>query len=235
MRIRNESDGKLPTWRKGRLFAWSWLRIEWAAFCRHSLNAAISAGATGFHAAAPWFYLFVNWRDDEDRDRGCFEVRWADGTLRFEHPWVRDDWRSDDPWWRKAIRIPIADWLLGRVRYESTEGEPCEVFVPMAEGCYLATAKSVVHTHRRRWYWPAGRFETWKIDIPGGIPFSGKGENSWDCGDDGLFGISCPATTVEEAIGHTVASVLRSRARHGHDCKNTGREPVRICNEEASR
>jgi hypothetical protein len=70
-----------------------------------------------------------------------------------------------------------------------------------------------------------------KLDIPGGIPHNGKGENSWDCGDDGLWG--CGGDTVEEAIGHAVSSVLRSRRRYGHDSHGTGREPVHVVERQA--
>ena len=55
-----------------------------------------------------------------------------------------------------------------------------------------------------------------KVEIldKGGIPCPGKGESEWDCGDNNLQSLHCNAETVEEAIGHVVASVLRTRKRH---------------------
>jgi hypothetical protein len=51
------------------------------------------------------------------------------------------------------------------------------------------------------------------LDIPGGIPHEGKGENSWDCGMDGLFG--CSGATVAEAIANAVRHTQRDRERYG--------------------
>jgi hypothetical protein len=47
------------------------------------------------------------------------------------------------------------------------------------------------------------------------VPFPGKGENSWDCGEDASYGFGCAAETLEEGIGKFVASKLRDRGRNG--------------------
>ena len=46
------------------------------------------------------------------------------------------------------------------------------------------------------------------------IPVPGKGENSWDCGEDATFSLSCPSTTISEAIGEMVKSCMRTRERY---------------------
>ncbi len=140
------------------------------------------------------------------------------------------EWRRDDPWWRKDIVLHVVDWLIGRARCTTTKGEPSRVVIPMPEGSYLANATTESRVWRRRWYWPDRRHDSVWIDIPGGIPHSGKGENSWDCGDDGLFGTG--GDTLEEAIANVVRSVLKSRRRYGHDSKATGRTPSVILNEK---
>ena len=66
---------------------------------------------------------------------------------------------------------------------------------------------------RPRWPWPVRR-RTASIDVPKGIPHQGKGENSYDCGEDATFGLGCEAWTVDEAISKMVASVLKSRAKY---------------------
>jgi hypothetical protein len=53
------------------------------------------------------------------------------------------------------------------------------------------------------------------VDIPGGIPHPGKGENSWDCGMDGVYGLSCEATTVDEAVAAVHACATKNRERYG--------------------
>lgn len=46
--------------------------------------------------------------------------------------------------------------------------------------------------------------------------FMGKGENSWDCGEDGLYGCGSEGSSLEDAITKTVSIVLRNRRKYGH-------------------
>jgi DNA (cytosine-5)-methyltransferase 1 len=120
----------------------------------------------------------------------------------------RGEWRAVDPWWIRGVSIDLA--LV-----------PCEV--PMPEGKYPAVAKVERCTWKRpRWF---GRTEirAW-LDIPKGIPHAGKGENSWDCGDDGLFGIG--GASIDDAIENARRSVLRSRERYGNASDDTMREAL---------
>lgn len=218
----NLSDGRQATWRHGR----GWfgpLHVEWSAF--HTTNLLL-AGVwwRGFNVYARWFGLFIGW-GDTDRERAGWQVSWSDGTLRLSHPWVRqNEWRRADPWWKKDISLRIVDWLIGRSRCETIAGESHEVVVPMPEGSYRATVQHETRIWRRRWYWPESRRDSVYLDIPRGIPFAGKGESAWDCGDDGLFGIS--GDSVEDAVSSAVRSVMRSRRKYGHDSNGTGRTVV---------
>lgn len=222
----NLSDGKLPLWRYGR--AW-WGRLHWGwGFFKPTSLLLVGVGLRGACVYLRSFHFYVSWGDYEG-EHGRWEVGWSDGALRIEHPWVRPDgWCRSDPWWKHAIRLPIVDWLLGREECTTRESQPVDVFVPMPEGSYRAVATAVTHVLTRRWYWPSRRRESVWLGIPGGIPHSGKGENSYDCGDDGLWAIG--GDTIDEAIGNAVASVLRSRRRHGHDSKGTGIVPVAVVN-----
>ena len=47
------------------------------------------------------------------------------------------------------------------------------------------------------------------------IPHPGKGENSWDCGEDAIHSLTCQASTTHDAVGEIVKAVLRSRYRYG--------------------
>lgn len=132
-------------------------------------------------------------------------------------------WHHGQPWWRS--------WsfgkrqVMGRFNCDLAVEETGECRIPLPEGVYPATWERKVRTWRYRR--PLGSWRDrivglrtrvdYSIDIPGGIPIEGKGENSWDCGMDGLFGTG--GRSLEEAIGHCVEHVLRGRARYGgpHD------------------
>lgn len=226
----NLTDGKLPLWRYGRAW-WGRLHWGWNLFWPTSL-LLFGIGRRGCCLYLRWFGFYLQWSPSDDFcDRGRWEISWHGGCLWLEHPWVRQDgWCRDDPWWRKQCVLHVVDWLIGRDRCETTKGQPVEVFVPMPEGCYRAIATPETYVWRRRFYVPLRRRDDVRLDIPGGIPFSGKGENSWDCGDDGLFG--CGGDTIEDAIAQAVKSVLRARRRYGHDSKGTGRAPAVVLNAE---
>ena len=137
-------------------------------------------------------------------------------------------WRSGNfHWWRFMTGKPVHS-------KETIEG-PVDVLVPMPEGSYLARVTIERSTWKRpRWPWPTHehRYDLTVISRPGPdgpyvpepdeegntrsgyIPVPGKGENAWDCGGDGTFGMSGPGRTVEKAIGDVVASSLRERKRH---------------------
>lgn len=218
----NLTDGKLPLWRHGRAW-WRSIGWEWSVL-RSASSIGFAIGRRHASVRFPGFSFWVHGPHD-DTDRRAFEVRWMDGSLWLAHPWVRqDEWRSADPWWKKEVVLHVVDWMLGPAHCSTTKGNPFEIVIPMPEGSYRATATPESRVWRRRWYWPTRRRDSVWLDIAGGIPHSGKGENDWDCGDDGLWG--CGGETIEEAIGNAVASVLRNRRRYGYDSKDTGRHPV---------
>ena len=130
----------------------------------------------------------------------------------WTHP---GEWHSSTPRWRDGS-LDFADVLLGRRVVEERELERAEkVEIPMPEGIYLATVRlEHVETKRPRWF--GSSFRCARVDPETPIPVPGKGENAWDCGEDALYSSSVPdVRTVPEAVGRVVASVLRSRERHG--------------------
>lgn len=140
-----------------------------------------------------------------------------DWTIRLQ-PWTLDmEWNSKDPWWKRGVSLNIPDFLLGSPKHTQRVLEKLPVLVPMPERAYAGTCKVIERAWKRsRWPFPT-RLITTSIDMNEGeqIPFPGKGENSWDCGEDAIYGFSTPARTPEEAVGKLVASVLESRRRHG--------------------
>jgi hypothetical protein len=70
-------------------------------------------------------------------------------------------------------------------------------------------------TRRARWPWAYGVRESSWIEMPNPPQFAGKGENSWDCGDDGIYGAGSREVTAAGALGDYVKAVLRNRERYG--------------------
>lgn len=121
------------------------------------------------------------------------------------------------PGWEWRLRPRLTDRILGRVQFTTDKGEPRPIVIDMPEGEYQATIREVAITHKRPRSPRAQRFQRWDIDIPQGLPVPGKGENSWDCGEDAIYGSSFPqdGLNVAEAIAYIQADALRTRARYG--------------------
>lgn len=129
-------------------------------------------------------------------------------------------WRATDPWWMRWS-FNFKDALLGRLKYEKVvHGDLRPIRIPLPEGEYLAEAEFQTLTWKRR-HWPF-----WPLTITkqctevsvlswGGLPFEGKGENSWDCGTDGLFGYSCDGHSLIDAAVEGTRKTLENRKRYG--------------------
>lgn len=138
-------------------------------------------------------------------DRAAWWSLWCD-------PW---SWSSKTPRWRHGSWHPI-DTLLGRQNCQTRTIEERNVLVPMPEKAYEATAKLVEYTWKRPRSPFAKTMLRCEIEVPNGIPFEGKGENAWDCGQDATFGITTgECKSIPEGVGILVGSVLRSRVKNG--------------------
>ncbi len=124
----------------------------------------------------------------------------------------RDEWTRATPRYRNGSWHPI-DTFLGKHVYREGVGETHHVLIPMPEGGYPATIKVAADSWKRPLWFRVTRHRA-RVEIPSGIPHQGKGENSWDCGEDALFELTCAAASVEDAIGKVVASVLESRRKY---------------------
>lgn len=135
-------------------------------------------------------------------------IAFHDGLLvwtvwKSPHRWSsRDGWRSSS--WN------VDDLVRGKVTYASELVEERAVQIPMPEGTYPAIVKFTRDTWSRP-RWPTETVMRAHIAVPKGIPMKGKGENAWDLGDDATYGLTGPASSVEDGIGRLVASVLRDR------------------------
>ncbi len=142
-------------------------------------------------------------------------IRWFEGYLWIDLWYDPMESRSSDPrWWHIAI-CPV-DVLFGRAHYEQRELTKERVIVPMPEGGYAATVEIFESTWKRpRWpgFWRRMVRSTITPDIP--IPFPGKGENAWDCGEDSTHSMTGAYETAFEAAMALSKSVMKDRVRHG--------------------
>lgn len=181
---------------------------------------------------SPWTRRF---RIDKDSgDPNWYVARHYSLKFNYAGRWISGGWGELDgqwskgqPWWQEWTLSPHHLW--GRSTFEKIVEETGETVVPMPEGIYPATWERA-HYDRRHVRWPgtwldrlkddtADRRPSVSLDVAGGIPSWGKGENSWDCGMDGTFGISGNFPTVEDAVAGMVRAVLRDRRKNGgpHD------------------
>jgi len=139
-----------------------------------------------------------------------------DWNLRLE-VWADDScWNSKDRWWQsRTWRLDIVDTIFGRCTHSDRDLDETEVTISMPEGHYPATVRRFESTWKRpRWPWPwhrAVRSEVKPTEMA--IPVPGKGENSWDCGEDARYGSTSPADTVAKAIGNFVEGIWHDRLR----------------------
>ncbi len=120
---------------------------------------------------------------------------------------------SNEPRYRRGNLAVL--WPLGKQTYASVpDGDPVEVQIPMPEGNVPALVKwSKVTRGYKRWPWTTTKRRA-EIDPIVPVPIPGKGENSWDCGRDAIYGMHLAEGAhrgTEEAIGEFIASTLRLR------------------------
>lgn len=125
------------------------------------------------------------------------------------------EWSSKTPRWRHGSWHPI-ETLLGKATASEREIQRATpVTIAMPEGAYTGTVRLFESIWTRpRWPWPT-RIRRAEVDVPNPPLFAGKGENSWDQDDDGIYSMTTPAATVQEAIDAYRRSVLRNRERYG--------------------
>lgn len=117
---------------------------------------------------------------------------------------------------RLKIRLRIRDILLGRKVYAKAELRRESVAIPLDgrqyEGVWTLSRET---WQRPRWPFVSHtRVGSW-IDVEHPPAFAGKGENSWDCGDDAIFGCGSTGLTPALAVGDYIKAVLRDRERYG--------------------
>lgn len=145
---------------------------------------------------------------------GSFGFYWFENGLWFEL-WGDDNGRYDAPWWRKMFHLDFLDLLLGKETYSKVDIQTFEnVVIPMPESTFLARM-TFSESIRKRPRWKTQISKWTDISLERAPQFPGKGENSWDCGDDGIYGMSVEGHSLPKAIGGYVEAVMKYRERRG--------------------
>jgi hypothetical protein len=201
--------------------AWRWFHVgvELGGWGDDNFTLAMCPSVFSFYLSADGLPKWLRrWLPEEERE--C-SIAVHDGCV-WINPWARvDEWRSKDPWWHKGLVLHVDDWLRGRAEYSAEVLQERDVLIPMPEGAYPATGKLERCTWSRA-RWRSLVLKRVTIKVSNGIPHEGKGENSWDCGEDATYSITCPADTIEDGIGKLVASVLESRKHYGGGHEHRG-------------
>jgi hypothetical protein len=192
---------------------WQWLRR--ARFCGFEISFSRTWKLRQIFIGLPWvFSWWITFGDPDDDTQYELGLKIHSSSvwlMLFSNP---DEWNRSDPWYRKQHSLNLTDLILGRqqCRLEKLEEQPVQI--PMPEGVYSGVAVHERRTWRRPRWFQEVRDSIW-ITVEKGVPFPGKGENSWDCGMDGLVSAGIDGVNVEKAIGHFVGSVLESRRKYG--------------------
>lgn len=226
-------DGKGRLWKHGR--AWlSWRRnsagIEWTLFpwrvrfnltCSDTDDYNLTIGLS-LLLFSVWLHVArfplvcrlpgVKWTGKWGSGEREIRITFMDGGLWWVLWRYPNESKSHD--WRDGNFKPL-DLLLGRERYSEGERYHFDTFVVMPEAVYPVTVELYRATWKRpRWPWGKS-IRRADIECEKGVPKPGKGENSWDMEDDALFGMTCPAATLDEARTAFEFAVLSDRLRYG--------------------
>lgn len=194
--------------------------------CGISLDVGCNDETFGLDIAIPgislWFHLELPILYNKIPEDRTISLRFHDRSVWWKL-WANPmEWSSKTPRWRDGC-FHFDDFLFGRMNHtEKVLVGPINIEIPMPEGVYQATytLSEATWTRSRRWFGffpkPIQRL-CGEIEIKEGIPFSGKGENSYDCGDDGLYGstFSPDSYAISEAVEHVQKTVFDYRKRYG--------------------
>jgi hypothetical protein len=121
------------------------------------------------------------------------------------------------PGWEIKIRRPkVLTWIFGKAVSSKSTLDLKPVTFEM-DGRIVEAIWTLERwdTWRPRWPWAYGtRFSSW-LEVHDPPKFAGKGENSWDCDDDGIYGMGSSELTPAGTVGDYLKQVLNYRERYG--------------------
>lgn len=217
----------------------AWLRslhngvtVEWVLFSR-SCHASVTFSSTGDDAISlalsiPFLFAIYLSLEKAQWVKRLPGVRWKNGDYDSGEREIRVAIHNSAVWWTLWVNgngmrsshwrdgcFHFDDFLLGREKYSEGESSFHGAAVEMPEGYYPASVRLFTSTWKRsRWPW-AKSIRRAEIEVGGGIPIPGDGENDWDLDDDAILGGTYPVDTVDGALAAIRESAMRDRLRTG--------------------
>lgn len=126
----------------------------------------------------------------------------------------RDENGYSDKWRGIHFMYNWKEKLYGKWEYKNDVVGTKRISIPMPEGNYPATVEI---SNASRGYKRAKKKLTteYQIDLDIPIPYQGKGENSYDQGEDGTYSSHMSASSLEDAIQKLVDNSLKYRVKYG--------------------
>lgn len=120
------------------------------------------------------------------------------------------------PGFQFSFRPDPLRWIFGREVIEKQIVRTEPVSFEMDGRTYEGEWKLERWTRTRpRWPFVYGkRLSSW-LEVKDPPQFAGKGENSWDCDDDGIYGMGSSEVTPAPVVGDYIKRVLEYRERYG--------------------
>lgn len=139
-----------------------------------------------------------------------------------------NEWNWDDPRWMRGSFDP-AKFFLGDVKHWREDEAPVDGVIQLPEGEYQFKGSTYIGVWKRP-RWLATRDRIYHVDFDPPLPIPGKGTESYNCDDDGTYGCSGPAESLEAFLQQQVKQTLEHRERYGGK-KWTPREGWPVCHE----
>lgn len=176
----------------------------------YQLSGSVGCGLFAFY----WHLEGVRWLYKHLGDTREISLCFFDGAMWW-HIWQDpDEWHSDDSKWRRGSFYPL-DFILGKDKYSFQDKAKEEREIAFPEGTYTARVRLFTSTWKRP-RWPRARtVERAEVDVKGGVPIPGKGENSYDLDQDATFSLTTPANSVDEAVEKFVKTINNTRLKYG--------------------
>ena len=121
---------------------------------------------------------------------------------------------NSDPWYSHSHCFYPYGFLFGSSKHsEDNSSEWKQIVIAFPEGKYKGKLRTYDAIWKNRFF--TKRIPMIEIKMEEGIPFPGKGENSWDLDESATYGLTIQGTMPEEGISSMVKYVLRNRRKYG--------------------
>lgn len=141
-------------------------------------------------------------------------IRIHNNTIWFEL-WNWDaGWSSEQPKWM-SFNFGVVDFLFGKRQHESKVIAESTGEIILNDGVHPVKLVLTEDTWRRPRMPKAQIARFVKVESEKGVPIPGKGESSWDCGDDAIFSTGYRVDTFDAALNQFRESVLKRRQQYG--------------------